>query len=160
MKNKKTLYILIPLVALIWGIVIWKVFAYKPSNQQGVYTRITGEKKTQGDTSRYVLVADYRDPFLRSSRTSGSTTQAVDRKKANNIKNVKTNSVTGIKKPTGLVYHGLIAGNQEKVGLLEIGERKMLIEESHMVGDYKILAVEQDTLRISYQDKEFSYGKQ
>lgn len=159
MKNRKALYILLPLVALIWGIVIWKVFAYKPSSQNVVYKQYPAEMQAEADTSRYVLMAGYKDPFLRSSRISMIANGTETNKKNNNIKQVKINGVTDITKPANLVYHGLIDGNHDRIGLLEIGEKKLLIEEKSIIGAYSILSVEPDTLIIIYQEKEFAYGK-
>ena len=160
MKNKKTLYLLIPLVALIWGVVIWKVFDYKPSDLQSSISPFEVEEQRMEDTIKYVVEANYGDPFLRVSYTKVGTTGRQDKRKENNIKNVKIHSVTGIPKPTGIVYHGLIACDQERVGMMEIGEKKILIEENGVVEEYRILSVEPDSLRILYKEKEFSYGKQ
>lgn len=76
------------------------------------------------------------------------------------MKKVKVNSVHGTSRPEGLVYHGLIQGREDKVGLLELGTSRWLVEEDSMVEKYRILSVESDTLRISYQEKVFAYGKQ
>lgn len=154
------MYLLIPLVALIWGVVIWKVFDYKPSDSQRAISPFEVEEQRMEDTIKYVVEANYRDPFLRPSYTKVGTTGRLDKRKENNIKNVKIHSVTGIPKPTGIVYHGLIACDQDRVGMMEIGDKKMLIEEKGVVGEYRILSVEPDSLRVLYKEKEFSYGKQ
>ena len=160
MKNKKTLYLLIPLVGLIWGVVIWKVKDYKPSDSQSAISPFDVEEQRMEDTPKYEVEANYRDPFLRASYTKVASTTRQDKRKANNIKNVKIHSVTGIPKPTGIVYRGLIACDKDRVGMMEIGEKKMLIEENGLVEEYRILSVEPDSLRVLYKEKEFSYGKQ
>lgn len=160
MKNKKTLYFLIPLVALIWGIVIWKAFAYKPSSTAEVIPHYSMAVQEELDTLRYEVIANYRDPFLRSSSGRAPKTVSQAKKRENNMKKVKVNSVHGTPRPEGLVYHGLIDGRQDRVGLLELGSSRLLVEEDSMVKEYRILSVEPDTLRISYQEKVFAYGKQ
>lgn len=160
MKNKKTLYLLIPLVALIWGVVIWKVFDFKPSDPQRAISPFEVEEQRMVDTIKYAVEANYRDPFLRASYTKVGTTGRPEKRKENNIKNVKIHSVTGTPKPTGIVYRGLIACDLDRVGMLEIGDKKMLIEENGVVEEYRILSVEPDSLRLLYMEKEFSYGKQ
>lgn len=160
MKNKKTIYILVPLVALIWGVVIWKVFAYKPSGSAEVIPHYISDIPEEADTLRYVVSANYRDPFLRSPKSTGPKKVTPGKKRENNIQKVRVNSVHGTSKPEGLVYHGLIDGRQDRVGLLELGSNRMLVEEGSMVVEYKILSVEPDTLRISYQKKVFAYGRQ
>jgi len=160
MKNKKTLYVLIPLTALIWSLIIWKVVVLRPDEQSLVgYQPQIAETET-ADTSRYILRLNYRDPFLRSSQNVDTRTSPVSVKKANNIRTVNLKSVRSPSKPRELVYHGTITCNKQTVGLLEVGGEKKLIYKSSQVGDYQIIAVNKDTLRIVYLGKEYAYGKQ
>lgn len=157
MKNKKSIYILIPLVAIIWGIILWQVFSYQPSKSVGDLVVSIKDNTTIEDTSRYELTANYQDPFLRSRRI---TQNPVQKRKSNNIKPVRLNSVTVLSKPTGLVYRGVISGSNNKIGLLEIGEEKMLISEKSTVSDYEIMQVGEDSLIIRHHDILFTYAKQ
>lgn len=159
MKNKKLLYILIPLVAVVWGLIIWKVLAFQPEQQQPIAFQLPREEQP-ADTSRYELKINYKDPFLRSARNSGATPALSSQKKANNIKKVAINSVKGPVKPEGLIYRGVITCKDEKIGLLELGGQKRIIKEHTQVGEYRIVAVGMDSLRINYMEKEYVYGKQ
>lgn len=156
MKNRKALYVLIPLVAVIWGIIIWQFFSYQPVRNDGEL-RMTEHESIPEDSARYELNTMYRDPFLRSRQF---TTKPDDQKKANNIRTVKLNSVTALKQPEGLIYRGVISGNHTRIGLLEIGEKKLLIRENSTVSDYRIVTVGSDSLKISYHDKLYAYAKQ
>jgi hypothetical protein len=159
MKNKKLLYILIPLVAVVWGLIIWKVVAFRPE-QQLPYANQLPQEEQPADTSRYELKINYQDPFLRSARNSGTSPALSSTKKANNIKKVKINSLKGPVKPEGLIYRGVITCNNERVGLLEVSGQKRLIKEHTQVEEYHIVAVEMDSLRINFMEKEYVYGKQ
>lgn len=160
MKNKRTLYILIPLVATIWGVVIWKVIDYQPSGQDTNHLFLPIAEETTDEITRYELSFGYRDPFLRSSVRSASVSSSKKRERANNIIKVEITKVAAVTRPADLIYHGEISGHRHKVGLLEIEGNKVLVSESSMVGEYTILSVETDSLIISYRDKRFTYGKQ
>lgn len=160
MKNKKTLYILIPSVALIWGLIIWKVVDFSSEGSglpgDGIYLSETVET----DTSRYELKIDYRDPFLRRSRQPVVTSASQPAQRENNIRNVDIKSMKVPLRPEGLVYRGVISCKEERIGLLEIGPQKRLVKEKSLVGEYEIVSVENDSLRINYMEKVFVYGKQ
>lgn len=157
MKNRRTLYILIPLVAVIWGIIIWQFFSYQPVLNKGEFRMTESHESIPEDSARYELNTRYRDPFLRFHHF---TTSPDDQKKANNIKTVKLNSVTALKQPEGLIYRGVISGNNTRIGLLEIGGKKLLIRENSTVSGYRIVTVGSDSLKISYHDKLYAYAKQ
>ncbi len=160
MKNRKTLYILIPSVALIWGLILWKVLDF---NNEEILISTHGlsiNEAAVDDPTPYKLTINYSDPFLRRSRKTTVSAASQPSKRENRIKNVDVKSMKGPVKPVGLVYHGLISCNEERIGLLEIGEQKRLIKEKNIIGEYKIISVENDSLRIGYQEKEYVYGKQ
>jgi len=160
MKNRKTLYILIPSVALIWGLIIWKVLDFEKEeiliSSHGLSINEVGKV----DTTHYKLTINYGDPFLRRARQTKVAASSQPAKRENRIKKVDMKSMTGPVKPVGLVYRGLISCNEERIGLLEFGEQKRLIKEKSMIGEYKIISVENDSLTIVYQEKEYVYGKQ
>lgn len=160
MKNKKTLYIMIPLVVAIWGLIIWKIIDYQPSDRDAISQFLPAIEEIMSDTVKYELSFDYRDPFLRSSGRSASAGKPKSKQRANNIKQVDLTKETPITKPATLIYRGEISGHRYKVGLLEMEGNKVLVREHTAVGEYTILSVETDSLTLSYCDKRFTYEKQ
>lgn len=160
MKNKKTLYILIPSVALIWGLIIWKVIDFSSDGSDLPSDGIHFTETLEVDSSRYELKTDYRDPFLRRARPSTYKPSSQPEKRENNIRKVDVKSMKGPVRPEELVYRGVIACEEERIGLLEVGPQKRLVKEKSLVGEYEIISVENDSLRISYMEKIFVYGKQ
>jgi len=160
MKNKKTLYILIPLVGLIWAVVIWKVIDYQPSDKDINPYTIQISEDQDVDTSKYELRFGYRDPFLRSSLRPTSSPSSGKPAKANNIKQVEMSGLSPVTRPPDLVYRGEIEGHRYKLGLLEVAGKQVLVREKSSVGEYIILAVESDSLTLRYCEKSFTYEKQ
>lgn len=160
MKNKKTLYILIPSVALIWGLIIWKVVSFKKDDVHALPPGQAMIVAAEVDTSRYQVNINYGDPFLRRARQMQATKSDQPSKRENRIKKVDVKSMTGPKRPENLVYRGVISCNEERIGLLEVGPQKRLIKEKSLIGDFQVISVEIDSLRILYHEKEYAYGKQ
>ena len=160
MKNKKTLWILIPLVLGIWGLILWKLLDYSSEDTSSSIVTLTYPESIAEDTAEYVLALNYRDPFLRSSWSPGTTKPATQKTKKNNIRKVNIQSLKGPEKPAELKYKGAIQCNNSRIGLLEVAGERKLVSENTTLGQYAILKVEDDSLRISYMDKEFSYGKE
>lgn len=160
MKNRKMLYILIPLVAGIWGAILWKVLDYQPSGEDSNPYTLNATKEAMADTISYELKFNYNDPFLRSSGRIASVGSSKDKVRANNIKQVEIANSTSVIQPSNLIYRGEISGHRYKLGLLEMEGNKVLVRERSVVGEYTILSVETDSLTLLYCDKRFTYGKQ
>lgn len=67
MKNKKNIYLLVPAVLLIWGIVGYKIYAtLNATNDVVMVDNNTIEFKPEviKDVEKFSISANYRDPFL------------------------------------------------------------------------------------------------
>lgn len=102
MKNKKNIYILLPLVLIVWGIIGYKVFsAINPTAdlQTSPTNLVNFKPKTIENEATYTLNLNYRDPFL---------------EKRSPIKKIKTTRKTSNKQPNitipfpPIIYNGLI----------------------------------------------------
>ena len=151
---------MIPLVVAIWGIIIWKIIDYQPSDQDATSRFLPATEEIMTDTAKYELSFSYRDPFLRSSVRTASTGKSPSKKRANNIKQVDLTKAATVTKPATLIYRGEISEHRYKVGLLEMEGNKVLVREHTEVGEYTIHSVETDSLTLSYCDKRFTYEKQ
>lgn len=114
-KNKKAIYILIPLNIFIWGYFIFRFFnMYNETNAPLLSEKAEKVKlKDRVDSVCYKLNLDYKDPFLRESEKQKKyqvegASNAV-KQKVPEIKVVKTPTVAIIVKPTlDLKYFGLV----------------------------------------------------
>lgn len=159
MKNKKTLYLLIPLVLVIWGLILHKVFTHSRGDALLVCRVQVSAEENLVDTTRYVLRLGYPDPFLRSAPKSSSARPESKPQKNNRIKQIELSSTQTISRPKGLVYHGIVSGKQESVGLLELEGKQTLVRPNDQLGSYLVKAVEADHLTIIYMDNSYTYEK-
>ena len=81
MKNKKLSYWLLPVAALIWVLIIYKVISYNGPEQEFVaVTNELGTIKNANQTDTFSLLLNYPDPF-KVQDLSSSISQGVNVKK-------------------------------------------------------------------------------
>ena len=154
MKNKKTAYIMVPIVLAIWGMIGWKVYAAMKGNDEKLSSVILEEKvKTTGaeipDTIS--LIANYRDPFLgkmfvekKDSRTKTQDLKSTARKAP----------VTPVIAPSWPIvsYHGLIkrTGDQKTVGFLNVNGKSYFVQGGEEAGEVKVGKMWKDSVEILF----------
>ena len=80
MQNKKLLYILVPVVVMVWGVIIFKVIDAVSDDEIPVLNRQTEVVTTKRPDVSYELALNYPDPFLGRSRRSVSKKATVKKK--------------------------------------------------------------------------------
>lgn len=68
LKNKKTVYLLIPINILIWGFFVYRFYsAYHETDDlsSSITSAVVIPKEINGDTAVYQLDLHYKDPFLK-----------------------------------------------------------------------------------------------
>lgn len=111
MKNKKNIYILLPVVLLIWGSLIYRFFSFSSPQEIEVPVQEFKVKPLvfkQRDTTP--INVNYRDPFLGISYAPQS--QSVNKTKAKAKKVVKEKEP--VLWPT-IVYKGIVSDTKDKI---------------------------------------------
>lgn len=161
MKNKKIIYILIPLTLIIWGLIILKIikhFSHITIPVTNLYTIPKSiNKESSADSS--TLILNYRDPFLSGTSLSFASSHNADNLISNN------NNLTMAPKPAmnfpNTRYSGLVINtkNKHKLGLLKIDNKDFLAREGEEVGGEKILKLYSDSVVISYKKSKKTFFK-
>ena len=125
------MYILIPAVLLIWGLVIWNIIKGLQSPDDNLQLATLPNYKTVEDSNQvnYALKLNYADPFLK-----GNYIKKTEPKEKTIDKQINRRFTEQIKKPEPkkrviwprVDYFGLIEGNK-KVGLFQIEEKKIIL---------------------------------
>src|SRR6056297_551428 len=69
MKNKKSVYILLPLVLLIWGIIFYRIFTGTSGKQYHVQPKQTVKVSDEYEKPQsFKIYTNYQDPFLKNIR--------------------------------------------------------------------------------------------
>ena len=147
MKNKKSIYILLPSVLIIWGIIFWKVFSGGDDQslqvvQPSIKPLMQAEEQIQDVME---LAYNYSDPFLRSLDKPQKTTEAPEPKPVKKLNRV-------VRWPM-VEYSGAVKSRRKKskVGMLKISNRNFLVREKRVYKDIEVTAITPDSIGLVYQ---------
>ena len=154
MKNKKFTYLLIGLVAIIWGFFFYILFSdNSPITEQQVSTY--EPLKVGEDTVVFQeLNLTYKDPFLARKIVSKGYIKGGVPSLNRNVKPKKTKPV--VKKPTNIFvwpkveYGGTLNGEK---GLITLNNRLLIAKEGEEINEFKILNIYPDSIRLIYKNK-------
>ena len=154
MKNKKSLYILLPLVIIIWGTLFWKIFMGSQSNvSQPTKAIIKEVKDEEVRKERVVLSLNYEDPFLKSFAV-GQPLPEVEKPKPQQ-------QVNRVVPWPMLEYHGLIKSHSTEkiVGMLNINNKKYLVHHEEVVQGISVVAIFPDSIVLINQSDQRSFKR-
>lgn len=161
MKNKKSIYLLVTLVVIIWGLIVMRII--RLSHKEPVYksTNKAVDIIEKYDLARdtFVLLADYPDPFLKnivkntSRSIQGSKTAVVSRPK-DIARKEKLEIPKTINWPT-IQYGGLIHNNKlnKTTGLLIINGNPNIMEQGNTYEDLTLERLYNDSCIILFNNE-------
>ncbi len=154
MKQKKLIYVLLPLMILIWGLVIYRIFGFIDGNDspdiQPVHLPDTGDETVKLPDS-FTIKADYRDPFLKNVNYTPPPK--------------KTKTPVKVKKPkkpavnwSFVQYKGRITNQNsgKTIAVLEINKKRYLVAKGDSAAGVTLLKIFPDSVQVGYrQEKGF-----
>lgn len=151
LKNKKALYILLPVNILVWGFFVYRFLSlYEGGPEMAPITNSAlVETETASDTIKYVLSLNYKDPFLKDVKLSKpfSTGQAVQ-----SLPQPKPKPVPApepVKKVTpDIKYLGMIKNSDKGVStaLVSFNGRPLLVKPNDVVEGIAFKQFNKDSL--------------
>lgn len=148
LKNKKITYLLIALVALIWGLIFYKVYSnFGGENQvEKNFSQSVVKFDNEQRDSVFTLLLDYPDPFLKGPG------QQID------IPNTETAKIAispaAVSWPS-IEYRGLLTNSSknESTGLLKILNSNLLVKQGKVYSAIKIQTISRDSILLEYQNE-------
>jgi hypothetical protein len=142
LKNKKITYLLITLVALIWGLIFYKIysnFGGKKQAERNLRQSVIAVESVHGD-SIFILSLNYPDPFL---KVSGQTAETPVESAV---------SPTVVNWPL-IEYRGLLTSNgkNESTGLLKVQNSDLLVKQGKIYSAIRIRTITRDSICLEYQ---------
>jgi hypothetical protein len=163
MKNKKLLFVLLPLVALVWGAVIYKVVqsleSPTPRPQPGKrMQRQVVSASVAPDT--FHLLLGYRDPFLtglpderqgRGDKPAGFMPVPVPHQRVRLAVPPTTQEPARVQWPevkfTGLIEH---RQKNRRVAMVRINDEDHLLEEKQAAAGLKLVRLLPDSILVEF----------
>lgn len=159
MKNRKNLYFLIPLNVLIWGYIGYKIY-HVTNDDKGMNTKMEtfNNESEISIKDSFVLVANYRDPFL--GLTVSKRMSEVPRFSASNKNNLIKPIIVENRKPE-LKYLGIIKNNKSKkqIILLSINGSIGNYSKGDKIGELQILNIFNDSIQIKFHNERYFVKK-
>lgn len=155
-KNKKAVYLLIPLNIFIWGYFVFRF--YTAYNHENVNFNLKDDKSfitnTNKDTIIYKLNLQYKDPFLKDNIKSKSialTNKLIGENQPikQSVKKVELNRLEKQIVPE-LKYMGLIKNTQSgvSVALVMINGQSKFVKPNDVIDGFKFKAFAQDCMLV------------
>jgi len=155
LKDKRFLYVLLPLNLLLWGYIGYKIYISLNDDNTFLPSEYPVSKADvkMVDSEKYTLSLDYEDPFLKeqpkhSKNRSGNTAVNITRPKPVNtnksIQNIPVVKVNEIK------YLGLIQNETSglSTGLITVNGKSYIIKKGETVEGLVIKSIESENLLI------------
>lgn len=158
-QKKKTIYILMPIVILVWGFVFYQLYGYffsTPSYANTEEKTIINIDEIKKDT--FSIVANYRDPFLSQKRMQAANNRVVT--KTNRSTTKKNTSPTVLKWPS-IQYKGMIKNNnsERRVAIVTVDGKEHIVNEGTTLNELKVVKIEKATITVSFQDEQKTINK-
>lgn len=155
MKGNKSVYILLPVVAIVWGLIAYRVVKYVDSDSSGasiapvVDMKFEGEK-FEGDT--FSILANYSDPFEYAKVQTNPLLTHQAKPSDSHPKQTKTSTH---KFPT-LIYKGSIKNkkNGKVIALITVNNTTKNVMKGETFDGLKIIKINNDSIKIRYGAKE------
>ncbi len=166
MKNKKGLYILIPAVLIIWGIIFYRIFSNTSFESPKTIAVSDNSRKdtTLAEKDTFFIYADYSDPFLKSYKGKGNESDEAVNKKENSEKTRNFRRRRVVSQRTRwpeITYNGLIYNKQNNryVILLGINKKRYLFHKGDTIQNIYLRKFSLDSIYVVYKNDEKTIAK-
>ncbi|HEX8514831.1 MAG TPA: hypothetical protein VF868_01440 [Bacteroidia bacterium] len=152
MKNKKLLFILIPVAILVWGNIAWKIFMAmngEDTVEQKIHPPIVPATGIAAFNDTFSISLDYRDPFLakpvRKPAVSGNHQATTV---PSNIPPKKGNNENF----PSIVYTGIIKNEKSKkeLVLVQINGQNYTMKVGDIASEVQLLKVMKDAIEVKH----------
>jgi hypothetical protein len=163
--NKKTLYILIPAVAIIWGMIIYKIVTgVSGPDRVFVVNSVQEENKVEKflpDT--FNLINNYPDPFLKQVRQKVKKENNIkkdDQPRTRSLRNRENTFKRGRRWPD-INYGGIIENkkNNTNVCLININNQDYLMNENDVINEVKLINYYEDSIIVEFNEQTKTINK-
>jgi hypothetical protein len=146
MKSKKSLYILLPAVLLLWGYIAFKIYKHMSGGGEVIISNNRVIQKSIEDNvpDTFSLILDYTDPFLSRNITTQSTSKTRVRKVKSTVKNVHWPDI---------IYQGRMVNQQTKRSKvsLSIGGVDVILSRGETKNEIKLVKSYADSIKVQFQ---------
>lgn len=151
MKNKKNIYILLPLVLFVWGAVLYQVFSFTKSDE------VTSTDNTEfnikplkiSQRKSFDINVNYRDPFLGKMYAENTDSKA----KGNSPKAAKVSKPKEVLVWPTILYKGMISDSKEKnkIFMLVIDNKNYYMKIGDTENEILLKSGDKESIYVKYK---------
>jgi hypothetical protein len=162
MKNKKLLWILLPAVLAIWGMIGWKIYSALNESEdvaEPVENALLSATDSAVVPDSYELFLDYRDPFL-GERVKQAVAVTKTNASNTNVAKPLPDKEKSDPLPT-LFYYGLVkeTSSNKMVGFLQVNSQTYFVKQNDVIGEVKVGRIWSDSVEIYLHSKKLIVSK-
>lgn len=147
MKNRKLIYILLPLVILIWGTIFYKIFFIVPQEEEWTddITDFKQQAAASAVTDTFSIIAGYRDPFLKNMEYGENPVGGISQPPIKPEPKVEP-----VIQWPGIVYGGMIKNQQsaKQLALVKINGKESILRAGEMAGVIELIKIYKDSIEV------------
>jgi hypothetical protein len=152
MKSKKSIYILLPLVLLIWGMLIYQFFSYTSPEVIEVQEELPLFVKIdykEPDTT--ALDINHRDPF--TGKLENANRNSSSNAKASNEPKIQILSTPEVQ--TQIEYKGIVSdvANKKKVFMVIIDNQTFLMKQGDKENEVELINGNSESITVKHKGK-------
>jgi len=151
-NDKRTLFLLVPIVLLIWGVIVWRVMAgAQPEEKKMTVNRPI----KQIEIPKRTLLLNYADPFVLDKGKARPTRRIVTKPTKRTRK--KSKQIVTLKEPEKqwptVVYLGVIKNLSTKkhTAILKMGQTTEMVTVGQSWNALTVLACEEDSVQLGFE---------
>jgi len=151
MKNKKSIYILLPLVLLVWGAVLFQVFSFTKSDEIIPITNseFTIKPLKINQRQSFDININYRDPFLGKAYVAQNTAVV----KVNHTKSAKVVKPKETLVWPTILYKGMISDTKAKntIFMLIIDNKNYYMKIGETENEILLKSGDKESVYVKYK---------
>jgi hypothetical protein len=149
MKNKKSIYILLPLVLIIWGLIIYRFLSFSTADitEDTASSNYSLKPIVLKPRDSFIIKVNYRDPFL--GRMYSPPTKLT----ANLRKSRKKTTIAEPLQWPSVIYKGIVSDtkNKKKVFMVIINGTTYLMSEKDKEQEIQLNTGNRDFIEVTYK---------
>jgi hypothetical protein len=151
MKNKKSIYILLPVVLLVWGGVLYQFFSFTTVDEVLENSSIDLNIKPfkLKERSTFLIKVNYRDPFLGKIYAP----QEVSNMKKNASKTSKKPKIEEVIVWPAILYKGIVSDTKDKIKIymLYINGKMYLMKKGETENEVFLKGGDKESIYVKYK---------
>jgi hypothetical protein len=153
LKNRKSLYVLLPFLVIIWGLLGYRVYSIFFSQSKNINPKIYSSRvKSEIIAARYIPEMRYDDPFLKSERVKRNVSSSSKMEK-HVVKEVEKTA------PPPITYRGFIHGknNDKTQAVIKFNSNIYIVGIDDVVETFTIKTITPDSIIVCGKNGKWKY---